>query len=87
MNRPGDGSIEQKRERDVIKTGDWVLDLGPEGGDRADEIVAEGTPEQVAEEPRSYTGSYLKPLLMGPRADAAPAPKKQARAFSCGAVA
>ncbi|KQX21600.1 MULTISPECIES: excinuclease ABC subunit UvrA [unclassified Sphingomonas] len=48
---------------EVIKTADWVLDLGPEGGVRGGEIVAEGTPEQVAKEPRSYTGSYLKPLL------------------------
>jgi excinuclease ABC subunit A len=40
-----------------------VLDLGPEGGDKGGEIVAEGTPEQVAQEPRSYTGGYLKTLL------------------------
>jgi excinuclease ABC subunit A len=48
---------------EVIKTADWVIDLGPEGGDKGGEIVAEGTPEQVAKEPRSYTGGYLKPLL------------------------
>jgi len=48
---------------EVIKTADWVIDLGPEGGDKGGEIVAEGTPEQVAEETRSYTGSYLKLLL------------------------
>ncbi len=48
---------------EVIKTADWVIDLGPEGGDKGGEIVAVGTPEQVAEEPRSYTGTYLKPLL------------------------
>jgi len=48
---------------EVIKTADWVLDLGPEGGDKGGEIVAEGTPEDVAKEARSYTGSYLKPLL------------------------
>jgi excinuclease ABC subunit A len=47
----------------VIKTADWVLDLGPEGGDKGGEIVAEGTPEAVAAEPRSYTGGYLKELL------------------------
>jgi excinuclease ABC subunit A len=51
---------------EVIKTADWVLDLGPEGGDKGGEIVAEGTPEQVAKEPRSYTGGYLKPLLGKP---------------------
>jgi len=48
---------------EVIKTADWVIDLGPEGGVRGGEIVAEGTPEQVAEAARSYTGQYLKPLL------------------------
>jgi excinuclease ABC subunit A len=64
---------------EVIKTADWVIDLGPEGGDKGGEIVAEGTPEQVAEEPRSYTGSYLKPLLAGPRTEAAAPPKKKAR--------
>jgi excinuclease ABC subunit A len=49
--------------REVIKTADWVLDLGPEGGDKGGEVVAEGTPEQVAQEPRSYTGGYLQDLL------------------------
>lgn len=48
---------------EVIKTADWVIDLGPEGGDKGGEIVAEGTPEQVAKEKRSYTGAYLKQLL------------------------
>jgi excinuclease ABC subunit A len=48
---------------DVIKTADWILDLGPEGGVKGGEIVAEGTPEHVAKEPRSYTGKYLAPLL------------------------
>lgn len=48
---------------DVIKTADWILDLGPEGGVKGGEIVAEGTPEQVAKEPRSFTGRYLAPLL------------------------
>ncbi len=48
---------------DVIKTADWILDLGPEGGVKGGELIAEGTPEQVAENPRSYTGGYLKPLL------------------------
>ncbi|MDP5279190.1 excinuclease ABC subunit UvrA [Sphingomonas sp. DG1-23] len=48
---------------DVIKTADWILDLGPEGGVKGGEIVAEGTPEKVAKEPRSFTGKYLAPLL------------------------
>jgi len=48
---------------DVIKSADWVLDLGPEGGDRGGEIVAQGTPEQVAKVSQSYTGQYLKKEL------------------------
>jgi excinuclease ABC subunit A len=48
---------------EVIKTADWIVDLGPEGGDGGGEIVASGTPEDVAKSPRSYTGHYLKPLL------------------------
>ncbi len=48
---------------DVIKTADWILDLGPEGGVKGGEIVAEGTPETVVKAPRSYTGRYLAPLL------------------------
>jgi len=48
---------------DVIKTADWIIDLGPEGGDRGGSVVAAGTPEQVAEASTSYTGQYLKPLL------------------------
>ena len=51
---------------DVIKTADWVIDLGPEGGDRGGAIVAAGTPEQVAQVDASYTGQYLKPLLRRP---------------------
>jgi len=48
---------------DVIKTADWLIDLGPDGGVRGGEIVAEGTPEQVVKVERSYTGQYLAPLL------------------------
>jgi excinuclease ABC subunit A len=48
---------------DVIKTADWVLDLGPEGGVKGGEVVAQGTPEAVAAEARSFTGKYLAPLL------------------------
>ena len=49
---------------DVIKTADWIIDMGPEGGDRGGQVVAVGTPEQVAEHATSYTGRYLKPLLV-----------------------
>jgi excinuclease ABC subunit A len=48
---------------DVIKRADWIIDLGPEGGDGGGEIVATGTPEEVAKNKRSHTGRYLKPLL------------------------
>ncbi len=48
---------------DVVKTADHIIDIGPEGGDGGGEIVATGTPEQVAEEPRSHTGRYLKEML------------------------
>jgi excinuclease ABC subunit A len=48
---------------DVIRCADWVIDLGPEGGDKGGEIIAVGTPEQVAQNPRSYTGQYLQQVL------------------------
>ena len=48
---------------DVIKTADWIIDLGPEGGEEGGRIVAEGTPEQVAEVPESYTGKFLREVL------------------------
>lgn len=48
---------------DVIKTADWVIDLGPEGGFRGGELLVEGTPEEVANNSKSHTGMYLKPLL------------------------
>jgi excinuclease ABC subunit A len=52
---------------DIIKTADWVVDLGPEGGDAGGTIVAQGTPEDIAACPASYTGRYLKPLLAAAR--------------------
>ncbi len=48
---------------DVIKTADWIIDLGPEGGDHGGTVIAEGTPEQVAAEPGSYTGEFLRQVL------------------------
>ena len=48
---------------DVIKNSDWLIDLGPEGGDEGGKIVATGTPQQVSKAPGSYTGKYLKKLL------------------------
>jgi len=64
---------------EVIKTADWIVDLGPEGGDGGGEIVAQGTPEDVAKVARSYTGQYLKTLLKG-RAPEKIAPAKKLRA-------
>jgi excinuclease ABC subunit A len=48
---------------EVIKTADWIIDLGPEGGDGGGEIVAAGPPEDIVREKRSYTGAFLKPVL------------------------
>ena len=48
---------------DVIKTADWLIDLGPEGGDGGGQIIATGTPEQVAQTQGSWTGQYLAPIL------------------------
>jgi excinuclease ABC subunit A len=76
----GNSVVVIEHNLEVIKTADWVIDLGPEGGDKGGEVVAEGTPEQVSKEPRSYTGSYLKPLLKGARAEVATVtPRKRAR--------
>lgn len=50
---------------DVIKNADWVIDMGPEGGSQGGEIIAVGTPEQVAANPESYTGEYLLQVLLG----------------------
>ncbi len=50
---------------DVIKAADWVIDLGPEGGSRGGLVIAEGTPEQIADDPASYTGTFLKAVLNG----------------------
>jgi excinuclease ABC subunit A len=52
---------------DFIKTADWVIDLGPEGGDGGGQVVATGTPEDIAVAKASFTGAYLKPLLNGVR--------------------
>jgi len=52
---------------DVIKTSDWVIDMGPEGGSRGGLVISEGTPEQVAADSDSYTGQFLAPLLAGGR--------------------
>ena len=48
---------------DVIKTADYIIDMGPEGGDKGGQVIAKGTPEEVAEDPASYTGQYVKKML------------------------
>jgi excinuclease ABC subunit A len=48
---------------ELIKTADWIIDLGPEGGDGGGEIVAQGPAEEIVKEKRSYTGQFLKPVL------------------------
>jgi excinuclease ABC subunit A len=63
---------------DVIKTADWIIDLGPDGGRRGGTLVAEGTPEDVATNPASYTGEFLAEILHGRAAK--PSAKKQAAA-------
>ncbi len=62
---------------EVIKTADWILDLGPEGGDGGGRIVAQGTPEDIAANPDSHTGKFLRPLLPEPRTDEKAKPKRK----------
>ncbi len=67
----GNSMVVIEHNLEVIKTADWVIDLGPEGGDGGGEIVAVGTPEDVAKVAKSYTGQYLKDVLKRPRKEAA----------------
>ena len=62
---------------DVIKTADWLIDMGPEGGSRGGMVVAEGTPEEVAAVAESHTGSFLAPILEGRGAQQPGAPRRQ----------
>jgi excinuclease ABC subunit A len=59
----GNSVVVIEHNLEVIKTADWIIDLGPEGGDGGGEIVAQGPPEEVVKEKRSYTGAFLKPVL------------------------
>jgi len=65
----GNSVVVIEHNLDVIKTADWILDLGPEGGDRGGELVAVGTPESVARVPASHTGQFLKRVLAEARGD------------------
>ncbi|MFQ3622375.1 MAG: excinuclease ABC subunit UvrA [Acetobacteraceae bacterium] len=62
---------------EVIKTADWIVDLGPEGGDGGGRVVAEGTPEEVASNPASHTGRFLAPVLARDGAALAPSPRRR----------
>ena len=62
----------------MIKTADWVIDLGPEGGDKGGYLIAAGTPEDIAAVAESSTGHYLRPVL-GLRSADAPAPRARRR--------
>ena len=59
----GDTVLVIEHNLDVIKAADYLIDLGPEGGEKGGTILASGTPEHIAETPESYTGQYLKPIL------------------------
>jgi excinuclease ABC subunit A len=70
LRERGNTIIVIEHNLDVIKTADWIIDLGPEGGSGGGQIIAEGTPEAVANNPASHTGHYLKPLLTDDRQSA-----------------
>jgi len=69
LREHGNTIIVIEHNLDVIKTADWVIDLGPEGGDGGGEIIAVGTPEQLAEQPDSHTGQFLKQVLKNSNAN------------------
>ena len=68
----GNTVIVVEHNLDVIKTADWIIDLGPEGGERGGELVAAGTPEQIAAVKRSFTGQFLKPLVSSRKSTRSP---------------
>ena len=63
LKNQGNTVVVIEHNLDVIKTADWIIDLGPEGGSDGGEIVAEGTPEDVAKIKKSFTGKFLKDVL------------------------
>ena len=63
LTEDGNTVIVIEHNLDVIKTADYIIDIGPEGGDKGGTVIAEGTPEEVAESPVSYTGKYIKPMM------------------------
>ncbi|MEP7098796.1 MAG: excinuclease ABC subunit UvrA, partial [Dokdonella sp.] len=80
LTEDGNTVVVIEHNLDVIKTADWVIDLGPDGGARGGTILAAGTPEQIAATPDSYTGQFLARTLGHPPVSAAPAkPRKRSR--------
>jgi excinuclease ABC subunit A len=76
----GNSIVVIEHNLDVIKCADWVIDLGPEGGDAGGQVIAEGTPEEVAQVQASHTGQYLRPLLKSSAAQplaSSPRPKRR----------
>ena len=63
LSADGNTVVVIEHNLDVIKTADYIIDMGPEGGDKGGTVIAKGTPEEVAESPVSYPGKYIKPML------------------------
>ncbi|MGB6976469.1 MAG: excinuclease ABC subunit UvrA, partial [Gammaproteobacteria bacterium] len=63
LRKRGNTVIVIEHNLDVVKTADWIIDLGPEGGDRGGEVIATGTPEHIVQQQKSYTGQFLKEVL------------------------
>ena len=63
LTENGNSVVVIEHNLDVIKTADYIIDIGPEGGDRGGTVIAEGTPEEVAKNKQSYTGQYVKKYL------------------------
>jgi excinuclease ABC subunit A len=72
----GNSIVVIEHNLDVIKVSDYLIDLGPEGGDEGGQLIATGTPEQIAAVPESYTGQFLKPLMAKRAAPARRSPRK-----------
>jgi excinuclease ABC subunit A len=76
----GNSVVVIEHNLEVIKTADWIIDLGPEGGDGGGEIVAQGSPEEIAKSARSHTGRFLKEALTRRPQSSAPGKAKGRRA-------
>jgi excinuclease ABC subunit A len=63
LRNAGNTLVVIEHNLEMIKCADWVIDLGPEGGEEGGEIIGTGSPEKIAELPNNYTGSFLRPLL------------------------